>query len=307
VAGAPTLTESPEDSPPARSDGPRFRRPRGYRHGRRTAASALFLVALVLAGVAIGTAWWTETATYGDTTQSFSFYPGAQVTLTQSCDGPQPSHSCSQALSTSYDALKLTNTGALYATVEVLVLGALGATLLATFLGFLGAFGLNFGRTQLSLTLLLALLAFALLLAAPVWAAAGQPAALQSDTTALGSTGVGGPGDSSFWGTNSSGVTTFTWGAAAGWYSAVAAAGLLLLGSILLVSSRRDAYTSDEIGLGFVPSEPIEAVAPEGPVEYDAAGTPWMQTPPSVGTCPACGSNNRADAWVCWKCQRPLR
>jgi hypothetical protein len=300
VSDAASLSETgpPPVTPIDGRREPRFLRRAGYRHGRRAGAALLFLVAFVLAGVAVGTPWWTESVSGHGATISQSFFPGTEVLLTcvQSNAGPGVCGN-TNTVDTTYQATGYNATGAIYAGIEYLLAGALAVALAAAVLGLLGAFGLNFGRRQLTLTLLLGILAFVLLLAAPTWAAAGQPAALQAD----GATGHGQPAGptSSFWGANTTGGVSWTWGADVGWYCAVGAAALLLVGLLLLLDSRRDPYTYREIARAMAP---VPATTPAPGDDVYGAAAAATSVP-----CLVCGSNNPADAWVCWKCQRPLR
>jgi hypothetical protein len=292
-------------SPPADS---RFRRPRGYRHGRRTAAGLLFLIGFVLAGVSLATAWWSLTESGGGTTVSVSFYPGSDYVQSCGYSGGGPSNPCgSNSTETHpYTATRLNHTAQLYGTVQDLLAGGVVFALSASIVGLLGAYGLSFGRGQLLLTLLLGVIALVLVLAAPAWAALGGPGALGQDIQTGSSSPP--PYATTFWGTNSSGSVSSTWGPGAGWFAAVAGSALLLVGLGLLLTSRRDPYSTAELRELRTPARADAATPPAAPqLTYYEAPPVGGAVVATHAVCPACGSTNSAAAWVCWKCQRPLR
>jgi hypothetical protein len=75
--GAPVMAPSPINAAPAQPNsygyswtGPvrrevYFKRPYGYRHGKRMTASVILAIGFVLCAVALGTAWWTITTDAG--------------------------------------------------------------------------------------------------------------------------------------------------------------------------------------------------------------------------------------------------
>jgi hypothetical protein len=289
---------------------PGVRRRPGYQHRRRLLAAILLLVGFGLTAVALETPWWSDTASMSGITLRFSFYPGA--TFAASCSGASVSgvSSCGDVSSVdeTYASAGLWTVGALYAAVQWLLAAAVVLAVTAAVMGFLGAFGLNFGRMQLTLTGVLTLGALILLLTAPLWTMVAQPAALVADQATLtqGAAG-GGTVAGTFWGSNTTAGRNETWGPNVGWYIGFSGAGPLLVALVLLLGSRRDPYTTRELGAvrGGPPGETERSSA--GTVDDYAAESPVPSAPPTGTACPSCRSDNPSGVWVCWKCQRPLR
>ncbi len=283
---------SPWSSPRPRSKEVYFKRPPGYRDHRRTVASAILAAGFVLAAVALGLGWWTVSASTPGLSYSWSVLPGGSVGV--SCSGSSTTCSYLSAFSVAGSPL-----GSLYVDIGDLVAAAVVLALVATVLGFLGAYGMNFGRPQMTLILLFGVLSFVLLIAAVAWAAAGTGSAASS-----GSSGAYGSGTVYFWGVNG----TASWGAGAGWYVAVVAFILLLVGARRYASTRKEAFTALELGYRPPATEP--SVPSPWPTAAGAApwsgGGPGTATPASAGSssfsCPQCRAFNQTGAVNCWHC-----
>jgi hypothetical protein len=191
--------------------------------------------------VALGTSWWGVSITVSDYSISSNVFAGGTVTTTDTCSisycgglSASSTASCSSSNSTSPFCT-------LYTDVGYLVAVALILALLAGVFGMLGAFGLNFGRAQLLLTILFGFVAFALLIAAVAWTAAGTGQAI---TNGCSTACPYGTSTMYFWGD----LGAASWGAGAGWYIAVVAFILILIGAAQYASTRSQPYTARELG-----------------------------------------------------------
>jgi hypothetical protein len=120
------------------------------------------------------------------------------------------------------------HTGELYATVAGLVISGLALAVVVTALGLQSVFTMRPMKiTILKLTPLLAIVAGALLLAAPLVLMIGQPSAFSMDTVTFGC-GTAGPAQS-FWGSCSGD----DWGPDLGWIFSIGAAVAMFIGGVL--------------------------------------------------------------------------
>jgi hypothetical protein len=264
----------PEEPPPERNfpdlltnqtvayDRPPADRPPGYvpravppaappqRFHRRPPAwpSLLLLIAIALIVGSLLVGWWSCTVQYPNRagTFSYTFYLGSQLTSTctqgTDCSGAQTG-------TIGYSSFNLGAVGDLYGGALALMLGALLAGIAATCLALAGSLGYWVNRRQTLLTTLLALLTFGLVLGATLWVAALQPGALSQDSGGITAGGAPSPA-TEFWGscsgagvsagacTSSTGTVNAAWGAAAGWYLALAATIVLLLALVLHIWAR---------------------------------------------------------------------
>jgi hypothetical protein len=221
----------------------------------------------------------------------------------------------------------LNEVGQLYEAVLGLGLCAAIAAFVGMALGYAGAFGVFRSRSILTLTLSLTLVSFLLAVMLPVLVALAQPPALSADSSSLGSSCAGGSNAcSSFWGSSTVNGTTISWGADVGWYLALAAAVLLLVGLIQLLSSRRQPFTRDEIWVASGnPTAPQGYPAQQMPPSYSpvsstpaqlsdyppsstriVASTP-VAAAPTEPNCPRCGNPltyvAQYSRYYCWTCR----
>lgn len=283
-----------------------FKRIRGYRDQKRMVAAAVLAAGFVLAAVALGTAWWSVNTnfTYDGTTTTtgYNVYAGGTCSSTSSASSSPPPCTVNGTLAS------------LYSNLGTLVGVALALALVAAAFGFLGAFGLNFGRIQLTLTILFALIPFILLLAAAGWAAGSTPSAASL------------PSGDYFWGSTSAIDATTTWGAGAGWYVAIVAALVVIVGMAMYAGTRTQPYTALELGYRPPVPTPAPAVAtwpaasgvppPSPPGGYPGPAYPPPPPPPTASSypfpaspaapaafaCPRCQAMNQSGAKACWRC-----
>jgi ribosomal protein L40E len=317
AAGA--LIPPPTSSPPlipgfARE--PMFKRIPRYWDRKRTVAAVFLLLAFILIAVAAGTAWWG--ASYSGSSGGFSYsgstsiFPGGTCTASGIGGG-----ACALPVA-------LSN---LYGSIGGLMDTAVALALIAMLFGFLGAFGLNFGRWQLFLTLILPGIVFLLIIAAVVAAVADSPSAA----------GNGLPG---FWGSTTHDGITEMWGAGVGWYLGIVSIPFLAIGSLMYFRTWKQPYTALELGWnpGMAPQPTSQAAgtmwapgaapppppppgypipppsgypAPPPPSGYPAAPPPQNYVPSGAGgpvpkVCPHCAAANPPAAQFCQKCGQAL-
>jgi len=288
----------------------------------------VLIAGFVLSAVSLGTAWWTFTATGGNTTQTDMFNPGSMYSV--SCSGCSGFAQGSFSYSTFGGSL-----GSLYGALEGALIAAVVVAGLATVLGLLALFG----RTGRGLTLvgvLLGVLAGGLLVGVSLWVESSQPGAFGSGVSLPGTSSSGPSPSTSFWGTSSAGGAVATWGAGAGWYGALIGGVLVLAVGLALLWVTRETVAakraaSDEREYvprarresppAFVYAPTVRSSAPtssysappiDAPVQASAK-TPVpvltkKATSPAEPTvdCPACGYQNSPRARTCTYCQRPM-
>jgi len=231
--------------------------------GRRAIGAIVVLIGAILLIVAAFMPWYTIQASgYGNTITQNS-YPGIPTsngTIQYSCSGS--AISCPSQ--TSYHDSKLDNTGNLaeagyFMAIVGFILGLVGAILGIASRG-------NSRRAGPAVAL--AIVAMLLAIVAVGMFAGLLPGALKND---LKSPSGSGPWSSFFGSANQTGFnglpvpTSDTWGPGAGWYIAIAAFIVLLIGAVLILMSRKDAApapvttpapTSTSAPAGVPPSSP---------------------------------------------------
>lgn len=208
----------------------------------RTVGSVIVLVGAILLIAALFTPWYMEQFSNSGATQTLNAYPGipsSSGTIQYTCSGVP---SCPG--STSYSAKNLTNAGNIAEAGYFLIIVGVVLGLIGAILGFTSRD--NPSRARPAMTM--AIVAMILAIAAVGAYAAALPSAIGSDTPGHSGTGPW----SSFYGSTSLGGGTLSWGPGIGWYLAIVAFVLLLVGMIVLARARKD------------PSEPA-SVAPAAP------------------------------------------
>jgi hypothetical protein len=231
--------------------------------GSRIAGAAIVLVGAILLLASLLTPWYTEQVSVSGATENQNAYtglPDSNGTIQYSCSNLPTGVSCPSQ--SSYTQDRLNNTGLIAETGYFLIIGGI-------ILGLVGAIiGLTSGnnprragpaRTLAVVSLILAIVAVAAF-------AVALPMALSNDIK--GHSGDG-PWSSFFGSGNSSsyGIPggTLTWGPGFGWYFAIVAFVLLLVGAVLLARGRKDAV----------------AVPTPAPATSGTAGAPPTNAPPS--------------------------
>jgi hypothetical protein len=194
--------------------------------GMRMAAAALILVGGILALVSAFTAWWSLSFSGS----SISFFPGSSYTGS-GFFGSQ---------TVTYASGGIGPVGGLYEAILALVIiaGILG--IVAGLLGLVAAMG-RLPAHRHGMVKGLAIAAIVLALVAVILAPAVQPWAFHDSSNNGSCSGLGLNGSSpcgAFWGSASSHGFTVTWGAADGWYLALVAFVLTLVGFVLWRSNR---------------------------------------------------------------------
>lgn len=223
---------------------------------RRKTLGVLYILGAVVLLVTLFTGWYTISGQVGGSHLSYTLYPYWVQDSSPSSNGQ-----------TSYSAVDLGQTGGLYSIVTVL---ALSAATLGLVIGFLALTAVGLRRAKA--LLVLSLVTTAIAVAAPALVAAGQPAAVCSDSqhfspplgapsTASSSDGASctwefysdgvwygtgqptGPGNS-FVGQSGLYGNSLAWGPSTGWYLAIASAGVIAAATALRTSSRSPAETA---------------------------------------------------------------
>lgn len=214
------------------------RRPQGYVHDGRRAASVIVVIGCLLVVAAVVTPWWgiSGAVPSGDAALEFEFLPGDHLTstCTGSCNGIP-------AGDPTYEQRNLSGVGAVYEVTVAILVTSLALGVSAAALGWLGAYGVNFGRRQLRAAVGCAIAATVAAAFAVVTVAVAQPLAMSAGLPEYGE-GVG--AGATFWGMTGTGVS---WGASFGWYAAIVAAACLALGTIVLLRDASDPFTLAEI------------------------------------------------------------
>jgi len=237
---------------------------------RRLVGAIIVLIGAVLLIAAAFLPWYMveEKATVGTYNitidrNSYPGLPGSNGTIQFSCSGLPPEFPCSAQ--TSYNDARMNNTGNIaeagyFMMIVGFVLGLVGA--------LMGIMSRSNARRS-GMAIVLAVIAMILAVAAVGLFAALLPGAIGSDAT--GHTGTG-PW-SSFFGSSNNATNlgtppggTASWGPAIGWYMALVAFVILLIGVIVIMMARKDV-------------EPAPAPAPAAPAA--APGAPPATPPPS--------------------------
>jgi hypothetical protein len=282
---------------------PMFKRIPRYRDKKRFIASIFLLLAFILVAVAAGTGWW-----------GVSYSGGTGFVL------PGGSSTCTGNFVNNCGGTVSGNLYGLYQSIGGLMDTAVALTLIAMLFGFLGAFGMNFGRWQLLLTLIFPGISFLLLIAAIAAAAA--------DTASAAGNGISG-----FTGS----MNGVSWGPGAGWYIAIVSIPFLAIGALLYFRTMKQPYTARELGWnpsmgpgpiaqatagmwapaqappppGYPAPPPPGYPAPPPPAGYPSAPPPPGYVPTGAGgpgpkVCPHCAAANPPTAQFCQKCGQAL-
>lgn len=266
--------------------------------GKRLTAATLILVAAILLAVSMGLSWWGATITGNGESISLYFNPGS------SYSGSGNTGAGFFSGSATYASAGLGHVGQLYNALFGVGLLAAIAGFAAMGLAFVGALGGFRSRTFLRVTLVLLAVTFVAAAFLPAVVAVSQPAAFSADGAAgFPGTGSGcGAGENpcnSFWGSVSANGTTASWGADVGWYLGLAAATILFVALIMLLSTRRQPYTRDELWAAYSPTI-VPGAYPGGqvpptfpqnlppwPTPIYPQSAPWCTLPTTPSTYPA--------------------
>lgn len=298
---------------PGSSHSPVWRIPRS---GRRWILAILAIICVGLVGGTLVASWYTDSVTAGAGTSTVNYQlwntctvtgPTGTVTWVTPCYAPGNS-GVSNILTASQ-----------WLEVAALVMG-----LVAFGFALIALVGYSVSRHQPRVIFVMLMLSFVVAIAGPIWMAVQFP-------SALATSGCTAPAPcSSFWGMGTTalmtpGSSTVTgpgvWGPGIGWYVAIAASILFLLGAVI-------ANTWPARQLGDVPAwamgpppaivpEPVMAPAPSmgspGPAAMPApsaspAAMPAPAATPSGMNCPKCGRPAtyipQYARYYCYNCQQ---
>ena len=234
----------------------------------RILGAIIILVGAVLLIAALFTPWYEiqlkESSGGVSVTGTYHTYPGlpstnGTVQTTYSCSGLPSGASCPATNTTSYSKADLNSTGQLAETGYFLLIGGFILGLIGAILGFASGRRGRRGGGAIALgvvAMILAVAAFGLF-------AVMLPAAIGNDSP--DHQGFNGPW-SSFMGSGNSSYFglpggTATWGPGIGWYLAIGAFVVLLVGVIVLGLSRKD------------PPEPVPVSVPEETTATSPSGS----------------------------------
>ncbi|MFZ0892756.1 MAG: hypothetical protein WB778_00880 [Thermoplasmata archaeon] len=250
----------------------------GFNGGRRRRwGAALVLAGVILLIASLFVGWWSlEVSGFGITeTLVLGFpVPNGGNGVSFECGGNLSQFIQHCPASETYSNASLNATGTLYTAIQFLVFGGVVLGLLG------GVLALRTGAVgpRRKLTIVLVTLALALSLAAPAALALAQPAAMHADYP-KGTVGSNGTSPTnSFWGTNSTDGIAYDWGASVGWYVALGAFLLILVG-LFLISRRPKAQAPGPTrGYGSV----LDTPAPETSDELTTSKTGMYRPPPAI-------------------------
>ena len=265
-------------------------RPKLSVKGTRFTASTLLLIATLLLATSMGVSWWGASVSGGGHATVLGFDPGSAFTVQSG------SNSSAQQ---SYISVGLVHVGQLYEAVLGIGLLATVAGLVSVVLSYLGAFAVFKSRRILPFTLVITLISLASAAILPGLVALGQPGAFNADNTSGFGRSACGPSPSpctGFWGSVSAGGSTVSWGADVGWYLAIVAAVLLLVGLLLLWTVRKMPYTRYEARA----TSAYMATVPAGPNADSASSSPGSPAPVAPAGMPASTSA------YCPRCGNPM-
>ncbi len=204
----------------------------------RMVGAVIVLVGAILLVAALFMPWYTESFSASGITVSENAYPGfpsTNGTIQYTCSGLPSGASCEPQ--TSYSDAKLNNSGTIaevgfFLIIVGVIFGIIGAIIGLTSRS-------NPRRARSAATM--AIVAMIVAIAAVGMFAAALPTAIGQDTP--GHSGSG-PWSSFFGSTSASrfGITggTLSWGPSIGWYLAIAAFVVLLVGMVVLMRARKD-------------------------------------------------------------------
>lgn len=275
---------------------------------KRLTASTLAIVAGIVTGVSMLTAWWSASLATADGVLTVSFLPGDSLTASgQGYSG-----------SATYSSLGWGQVGGLYEGILAFGIVAMILSFIGGVLGLLWSFGKlrgpSKGYSAQMLMVGVVIVSLAIVVLVPVV----QPATLSNNSngTCQASAGSGSP-CSSFWGSVTDPNGTSTWGADVGWYLEVGAIVLLIAASVAWELSRNEPWVPASLpvpaGLG---PDPQAFPAPDTRTRsfYPPGGGVTAAEPSSIPPtapraeryCPSCGYGNPRAFAFCAKCGNRL-
>jgi hypothetical protein len=249
--------------------------PNGGRRRRWGAGLVLLGAVLLIGSLFVG--WWTlQVSGFGITEtlvlgfpvpnggNGVSFECGGNLSqFVEKCPAPE-----------SYSNASLTHTGNLYSAIQYVVLGGIALGLVG---GFLALRPSTLDRRR-KLMMVLVSVALVVALVAPVSLTLVQPSAMNSDHP-YGT--IGGNGTSptnTFWGTNTTDGIGYVWGASYGWFLALGAFVLTLVGLLLL--RRTSKPPSSEPSRGYAALTEVER--PESSQRFGLSNPTKYRPPPPI-------------------------
>ena len=222
--------------------------------GRRVVGAIIVLVGAILLIAALFTPWYAFKTSYAGASETQNSYPGipsTNGTIQYTCSSLPTGVTCPPQTSYSSIVPKETNVGNIAETGFFLLIVGIILGFLATIFGVMSRGNARRSTPALALGIIALLLA----IITPVLFAAALPGAISSDiSTTYRPPNTSGPW-SSFIGSSSYtspvvGSVSLDWGPGVGWYLAIVAFVILLVGVILLFLYRKD------------PAEPAPVAAP---------------------------------------------
>jgi hypothetical protein len=291
---------------------------------RRTTAGILLIVAVVLAGVSLGTSWWTISVNDGPDSGSIYFLPGNSVSSTEN----------GVSSSQTYTSTDLNETGTLFQSVFYAVLGVLVLSALGAVFALVTAFHRRARAGWGTAVVISVVVALALALVSVALVPAVEPSLFSKDNPSNICGEFQGTGDNSpcttYWGSITTSHGTITWGADLGWYTLIAALVFVVAALALWFAARKEPWTR-EIEYAQAPGTPtgwapIPGTAPGYPASpyspgggypgYAPPGPPGVlpptTRPPQEGSrgpdwwaCPVCRTPNAIQDATCHRCGAP--
>jgi hypothetical protein len=225
--------------------------------------AALILIGAILAIASAFTPWYSEKFTYMGATITQNAYPGlpnSNGTIQYSCSGLPSEVSCPS--SSSYSSDHANHTGTIAETGFFLVI-------VAFVLGLIGAILILMSRNNPKRgvpALALGVVAMILAIAAVGVFAGALPGAIGADSPGHSGTGPWssfiGSGNASGYGASGG---SLSWGPSIGWYLAIGAFILFLVGIILLWRSRKDSMASAAPATASTPAPATGSTTPPVP------------------------------------------
>ncbi len=197
----------------------------------RTLAAIVLLIAVVLTIAALFLPWYSEefsAAGFSETQNAYLGFPTTNGTIQYTCSSNVPN--CHP--SSSYSAQNATHVGSLAEAGYLLIIVDAVLGLVAVGL----AFASRNNPRRAGAAIALGVVAMLIVIAAAGYFAVALPGAIASDTPNHSGSGPW----SSFIGSNTTSGLSLTWGPTIGWYLAIGAFVLFLVGAIILARSRKD-------------------------------------------------------------------
>jgi hypothetical protein len=220
--GAPYASPPPAAAPPPRKS-------KGW-----LIPFVLIIVGVVLVGVSLGVGWYT--IGLSGTEDGFSVSTSSSINLFQ-CVTTTASANGQSSTSSSCNTNSSSHTAQLYDATLGIVIGGVAVGALALVMVLLTTFMRRpWGKLMTMLPFILALVGGILCIAAPIALMAGQPGAMAADANC--GNNCQGP-ESSFFGSATISGVSETWGAGIGWYLAIAAGAVLIVGAIFIMLANK--------------------------------------------------------------------